>query len=46
MASELHHAGLEVAAAIGAAAATEFRAYVELYSNLPDLGARARGRRC
>jgi MoxR-like ATPase len=37
MASQLHQAGLEVAAAIGPAAATEFRAYVELYSNLPDL---------
>jgi hypothetical protein len=37
MASDLHRAGLDVAAAIGAATATEFRAYVELYSNLPDL---------
>jgi MoxR-like ATPase len=37
MASDLHRAGLEVAAAIGAATATEFHAYVELYSNLPDL---------
>jgi MoxR-like ATPase len=37
MASDLHRAGLEVAAAIGPAAATEFHAYVELYTNLPDL---------
>jgi hypothetical protein len=37
MASDLHRAGLEVAAAIGPATATEFHAYVELYSNLPDL---------
>jgi MoxR-like ATPase len=37
MASDLHRAGLEVAAAIGSATATEFHAYVELYSNLPNL---------
>lgn len=37
MASDLHKARLNVAAAIGAAAATEFDAYVALYHDIPDL---------
>jgi MoxR-like ATPase len=37
MASDLHHAGLEVAPAIGTAAAAEFNAYVALYQDLPNL---------
>ena len=37
MASELHRIGLDVGAAIGAATAVEFNAYVALYSSLPDL---------
>ena len=37
MASQLHKAGLNVASAIGAAAATEFHAYAALYHSIPDL---------
>jgi hypothetical protein len=37
MASELHRVGLSVEAAVGAAAAAEFEAYLALYAQLPDL---------
>jgi len=37
MASTLHLAELEIAPVVGAAAAAEFHAYIELYSALPDL---------
>jgi len=37
MASILHQAGLEIAPVVGAPAAAEFHAYVELYRALPDL---------
>lgn len=37
MASQLHAIGLDVAAAVGAAAAVEFNAFAGLYSQLPDL---------
>jgi MoxR-like ATPase len=37
MASQLHAIGLEVAAAIGAPAASEFNAFVALYRELPNL---------
>jgi MoxR-like ATPase len=37
MAGELHRLGLDVGAAVGAATAVEFGAYVALYSSLPDL---------
>jgi MoxR-like ATPase len=37
MASRLHQVGLEIAPAVGEAAATEFLAYVKLYQALPDL---------
>lgn len=37
MASPLHQAGLDIAPAIGEAAAVEFSAYVSLYQNLPEL---------
>lgn len=36
MASELHRAGLDIAPAVGAATATEFNAFVQLYEQLPD----------
>ena len=39
MASTLHRAGLEIAPVVGAAAAAEFHAYVELYRALPDMEA-------
>ena len=39
MADVLHRIGLDVGAAVGAAAAAEFRAYQALYSELPDLAA-------
>jgi MoxR-like ATPase len=38
MASDLHHAKLEIAPAVGNAAATEFSAFVALYTHLPDFG--------
>ncbi|MCU0493594.1 MAG: MoxR family ATPase [Chloroflexaceae bacterium] len=37
MASQLHRAGMDVAAAVGASTAQEFYAYLELYRDLPDL---------
>ncbi len=37
MASHLHEAGLDIAPAVGSAAAAEFDAFVNLYQNLPDL---------
>ncbi len=43
MASTLHRIGLEVHAAVGAAASAEFHAYVEIYQRLPDLAAILRG---
>lgn len=43
MASRLHAAGLAVAPAIGAPAAAEFAAFLELYAALPDLDAILRG---
>ncbi|HEU4322055.1 MAG TPA: MoxR family ATPase [Roseiflexaceae bacterium] len=43
MASALHRIGLEVQAAVGAAAGAEFHAYVEVYNRLPDLAAILRG---
>jgi MoxR-like ATPase len=36
MASELHHAGLDIAPAVGAATATEFNAFTQLYAHLPS----------
>jgi hypothetical protein len=36
MASELHNAGLDIAPAVGAAAATEFTAFTQLYAHLPS----------
>lgn len=38
MASVLHGVGLDIAPAVGLAAATEFQAYLALVKNLPDLG--------
>jgi MoxR-like ATPase len=43
MASELHRLGLDVRAAVGAAASAEFNAYVAVYQHLPDLDAILRG---
>jgi MoxR-like ATPase len=37
MASKLHRAGLDVAAAVGEATAVEFNAFLQHYSSLPDL---------
>lgn len=37
MASRLHHAALDIAPVVGLAAADEFRAFLSLYSALPDL---------
>ena len=37
MASHLHHAGLDIASAVGVGAAAEFAAYITLYKTLPDL---------
>jgi hypothetical protein len=37
MASRLHAAGLDVTPAVGAGAAAEFKAYLSLYRDLPDL---------
>jgi MoxR-like ATPase len=37
MASSLHSVGLDIAPVVGAAAAAEFSAFVELYRTLPDL---------
>lgn len=37
MASQLHQVGLAVDAAVGEAAASEFRAYLKVYDRLPDL---------
>ena len=37
MASHLHHAGLNVAGAVGEPAADEFYAFTRLYENLPDM---------
>jgi hypothetical protein len=37
MASRLHLAGLDVDAAVGEAAASEFRAYLKVYDHLPNL---------
>jgi hypothetical protein len=39
MADTLHKLGLEVTAAVGAAAAAEFKAYLSVYHELPDLAA-------
>ena len=36
MASALHHAGLDIAPAVGAGTATEFNAFRQLYAHLPD----------
>lgn len=43
MASRLHALGLDIAPAVGEAAAAEFAAFVRLYAELPDLGAVLRG---
>ncbi|MFL5805174.1 MAG: ATP-binding protein [Roseiflexaceae bacterium] len=43
MASRLHAAGLEIAPVVGAAAAAEFSAFLELYQSLPDLDAVLQG---
>jgi MoxR-like ATPase len=43
MASRLHAAALEIAPVVGAAAAAEFSAFLELYQALPDLDAILRG---
>ncbi|CAG1016298.1 hypothetical protein ANAEL_05547 [Anaerolineales bacterium] len=37
MASQLHQVGLDIASAVGTAAATEFNAYIALYHSIPDL---------
>jgi hypothetical protein len=37
MASDLHQVGLDVTAAIGTAAAVEFRSYLAVYRDVPDL---------
>jgi AAA domain (dynein-related subfamily) len=37
MASSLHHNGLDLAPAIGAAASAEFHAFMVMYNSLPDL---------
>ena len=37
MASDLHYAGLDIAAAVGSGAAAEFAAYITLYKTLPNL---------
>lgn len=37
MASKLHSANLEIAPAVGRETATEFKAFVDLYRNIPDL---------
>lgn len=39
MASTLHRLGLDVQAAVGAPAASEFNAFLAIYGQLPDLGA-------
>jgi MoxR-like ATPase len=43
MASSLHDVGLDIAPVVGAAAAAEFSAFIELYQSLPDLGPILRG---
>ena len=43
MASSLHGAGLDIAPVVGAAAAAEFGAFLELYQALPDLQTILRG---
>ena len=43
MASRLHQVGLDVGAVVGIAAAAEFRAFLAIYENLPDLEAILRG---
>lgn len=43
MAGRLYSAGLDLAPAVGAAAAAEFRAYLTLYQDLPDLDRILRG---
>ena len=43
LASHLHQVGLDTTPAIGAAAATEFRAYTALYHSIPDLAQILRG---
>lgn len=43
MASSLHQAGLAIGPVVGAAAAAEFGAFVELYQTLPDLDPILRG---
>ncbi|MDJ0733893.1 MAG: MoxR family ATPase [Nostocaceae cyanobacterium] len=37
MASQLHKASLDITPAVGKGAAAEFNAYIQLYTNLPDL---------
>ena len=44
MASHLHQVGLDITPAVGAAAATEFRAYTALYHSIPDLAQILRGK--
>lgn len=43
MAGQLHTAGLDIAPVVGAAAAAEFRAFLDLYAGLVDLEAILRG---
>lgn len=43
MASQLHRAGLSVESAVGAATAQEFKAFLALYGNIPDLQAILQG---
>jgi hypothetical protein len=43
MASELHRADLSVESAVGAAATQEFKAFLALYGNIPDLQAILQG---
>jgi MoxR-like ATPase len=44
MASRLHLAGLPIDAAVGEGAASEFRAYLAVYNDLPDLEAILKGK--
>lgn len=44
MASDLHRVGMDVTAAVGTAAANEFKAFVVLYTSVPDLETILQGR--
>ena len=44
IASELHRSGLDIESSVGAAPATEFRAFVALYDKMPDVSAIVSGK--